>query len=381
MKALVFSGGGAKGAYQMGVWKALKKLNMKFDIVTGTSIGAINGMMYVQNNYYKCLKLWNSIDFAALYDNFEVKEDKDILKNYADKIIKGGIDTKKIEKIIYNVYNPTKLYNSKMGYGIVTYNLTDKEVLYATKKNTNPKKMKEYILASATCFPVFKPTTVGKDKFIDGGYYDNLPINLAIELGAKEVLAIDLEAIGIVKKVNDENIKIEYIRPTSKLESILMFEKKAIKRMINLGYNDTMKYFKKLDGKVYTFKKGTINKLYNLYKEKIVDISKKYDINIKEFNKLSQMRKLIEDAFELFELPVNKIYSYKEVIQILNKSINNVEEVKIDSYEDILKVFDKKILIKYIYTKMNNNDKINYNIFNLLYKELNTAIFLQAIKR
>lgn len=381
MKALVFSGGGAKGAYQMGVWKALKKLNMKFDIVTGTSIGAINGMMYVQNNYYKCLKLWNSIDFAALYDNFEVKEDKDILKNYADKIIKGGIDTKKIEKIIYDVYNPTKLYNSKMGYGIVTYNLTDKEVLYATKKNTNPKKMKEYILASATCFPVFKPTTVGKDKFIDGGYYDNLPINLAIELGAKEVLAIDLEAIGIVKKVNDENIKIEYIRPTSKLESILMFEKKAIKRMINLGYNDTMKYFKKLDGKVYTFKKGTINKLYNLYKEKIVDISKKYDINIKEFNKLSQMRKLIEDAFELFELPVNKIYSYKEVIQILNKSINNVEEVKIDSYEDILKVFDKKILIKYIYTKMNNNDKINYNIFNLLYKELNTAIFLQAIKR
>ncbi|MBO5095494.1 MAG: patatin-like phospholipase family protein [Bacilli bacterium] len=381
MKALVFSGGGAKGAYQMGVWKALKKLNMKFDIVTGTSIGAINGMMYVQNNYYKCLKLWNSIDFAALYDNFEVKEDKDILKNYADKIIKGGIDTKKIEKIIYNVYNPTKLYNSKMGYGIVTYNLTDKEVLYATKKNTNPKKMKEYILASATCFPVFKPTTVGKDKFIDGGYYDNLPINLAIELGAKEVLAIDLEAIGIVKRVNDENIKIEYIRPTSKLESILMFEKKAIKRMINLGYNDTMKYFKKLDGKVYTFKKGTINKLYNLYKEKIVDISKKYDINIKEFNKLSQMRKLIEDAFELFEIPVDKIYNYKEVIQILNKSINNVEEVKIDSYEDILKVFDKKILIKYIYTKMNNNDKINYNIFNLLYKELNTAIFLQAIKR
>ena len=79
MKALVFSGGGAKGAYQMGVWKALKKLNMKFDIVTGTSIGAINGMMYVQNNYYKCLKLWNSIDFAALYDNFEVKEDKDTI--------------------------------------------------------------------------------------------------------------------------------------------------------------------------------------------------------------------------------------------------------------------------------------------------------------
>ena len=170
MKALVLSGGGARGAYQMGVWKALKKLHIKFDIVTGTSIGAINGMMYVQNNYYKCLNLWQTIDFSKLYDNFEVKDNKEIMKKYADKVIKGGIDTKKIEKLIYDNYNPTRLYNSKMNYGVVTYNLTNKEVLYATKLNTNPKKLEEYILASATCFPVFKPAKIGKDTFIDGGF-------------------------------------------------------------------------------------------------------------------------------------------------------------------------------------------------------------------
>lgn len=379
MKALVLSGGGARGAYQMGVWKALRKLNEKFDIVTGTSIGALNGMMYTQKNYYKCLNLWNQINFDKLYDDFNVTEDKSVLKNYADKVINGGIDTKKIQKIIYDNYNPTRLYNSKIDFGVVTYNWTNKEVLYATKNNTNPKKLKEYILASATCFPVFKPMKVGKDTFIDGGYYDNLPINLAVELGAKEIVAVDLSAIGVVKKVKDKSVNIKYIRPSSKLDSFLMFESTAIKRMMKLGYNDTMKLYRKLDGRVYTFKKGTINKLYDLYKENVINISNKYN-TIKELNK-EQMLKMVEDALEIFKIPVEKIYNHKEIIKILNESINNVENIKIDNYNDILKIFDKKVIVKFIYTKMNNDDKINYNIFNLLYKELTTAILLQSIKR
>jgi hypothetical protein len=160
-----------------------------------------------------------------------------------------------------------------------------------------------------------------------------------------------------------------------------MFENKAINRMINLGYNDTMKAFDKLEGKTYTFKRGTINKLNNLYKEKIINIANKFNINIKEFNKLDQMRKLFEDAMELLNIPIDKIYTYKETVNLLNKSINEIEDIKLENYEDILKVFDKKIIIKFIYTKMSNNDKINYNILNLFYKELNTAILLQAIKR
>ena len=39
-RAIVLSGGGSKGAYQIGVWKALKKMHIDYDIVTGTSVGA-----------------------------------------------------------------------------------------------------------------------------------------------------------------------------------------------------------------------------------------------------------------------------------------------------------------------------------------------------
>ena len=39
--ALVLAGGGAKGIYQIGVWKALRELDICYDVVVGSSIGAI----------------------------------------------------------------------------------------------------------------------------------------------------------------------------------------------------------------------------------------------------------------------------------------------------------------------------------------------------
>ena len=69
MKALVLSGGGAKGAYQIGVWKALKKLGVKFDIVTGTSVGALNGTLIVQNEYRKAVKIWKKINLKSLFND------------------------------------------------------------------------------------------------------------------------------------------------------------------------------------------------------------------------------------------------------------------------------------------------------------------------
>ena len=50
-KAIVFAGGGSKGAYQVGAWKALNELGETFQIATGTSIGSINAGLYVQHDF------------------------------------------------------------------------------------------------------------------------------------------------------------------------------------------------------------------------------------------------------------------------------------------------------------------------------------------
>ena len=55
-------------------------------------------------------------------------------------------------------------------------------------------------MASASCFPKKKKKEINNQNYIDGGYYDNLPINLAIELGADEIIAVDLKAPGIKRK-------------------------------------------------------------------------------------------------------------------------------------------------------------------------------------
>ncbi|MEI3507586.1 MAG: patatin-like phospholipase family protein [Bacilli bacterium] len=69
-----------------------------------------------------------------------------------------------------------------------------------TKKDLKPETVKDYVVASASCYRAFKPYKFGDEIYIDGGYYDNLPINLAIDLGAEEVVAVDLKAVGFKRE-------------------------------------------------------------------------------------------------------------------------------------------------------------------------------------
>ena len=116
MRAVVLSGGGSKGSYEIGVWKALRKMHIKYDIVTGTSIGALNGALMTQNTYFKALYIWNKLSLKYLFEQEPKNDTKiDILKLYGDNFIKnGGMDIKKIETIIEKCINKKKFYNSKI---------------------------------------------------------------------------------------------------------------------------------------------------------------------------------------------------------------------------------------------------------------------------
>jgi len=377
MRAIVLSGGGAKGAYEAGAWKALKKLRIKYDIITGTSIGAINGMMMVQNDLYACLKLWKNINFGQLYDDFDYSDEKTIYKSYLDKIMEGGLDTHKIEKIINDIYKPHKIYNSKIAFGVVSYNITDKKAVFSTNRNTRPDRLKSHILASSTCYPAFKPTQIGTDKYIDGGYYDNLPLNLAVELGADEIIAVDLKAIGRKKSIKNKDIPITYIAPKTKLEPILMFESITARKMIKLGFNDTMKVFNKYEGNVYTFKKGTINRLSKKYKNKLNMLLNNYKISTKNNDFLD----ILEDSLSLLEIPVENLYNSMTCNKALINKISKIDDINLSELnsEELKKIFDRKVIVKYIYVKLKKCDKINNIILNLFPKETITALYLITI--
>ena len=56
--AVVLAGGGSRGAYQIGVWKAMRELHIDYQLVAGTSVGALNGALMVQQEYDKALQVW-----------------------------------------------------------------------------------------------------------------------------------------------------------------------------------------------------------------------------------------------------------------------------------------------------------------------------------
>lgn len=372
MQAIVLSGGGGKGAYELGFWRALRKLRIKYDIVTGTSIGALNGLLMAQGEYYKGLNLWSNINFDKLYDNFDGNK---MYKSYFDKIVEGGIDTSKIEALINSIYNSKRLYNSKIRYGVVSVNLKNKQPVYSTNINTKEDVLSKYILASATCFPFFKPAEINNELFIDGGYYDNLPINLAINLGAKDIIAVDLGAVGLKKEV-DKKTNITYIKPNNKLDSFLKFDKNVSKKLIKFGYNDTMKVFKKLEGNMYTFKKGSLD--YNNKKFK-----KEFQNNCLLYSDFKQvdMNTVLENALYTFNLDATKIYKRKEFNKILLKKIDECPIVTIKDFDikTIKKALDNGAIVKYIMIKILNGE--DYKILKIFKKEFLIAIYLITIRR
>ena len=64
--AIALEGGGAKGAYQIGVWKALDEAGIKFNAVSGTSVGALNGALMCMGDLEKAIALWCDIRLSDI---------------------------------------------------------------------------------------------------------------------------------------------------------------------------------------------------------------------------------------------------------------------------------------------------------------------------
>ena len=339
MKALVLSGGGSKGSYQIGVWKALRDMNIKFDIVTGTSAGALNAALITQRSYKTAVNTWKKINLDILFgeDRVESKDTIELYKMYGKKFLKdGGMDTSKIEKIIKDALVPSKFYKSQTNLGLVTYNLTTKKPIQLTKKDIPQDLLDDYLMASATCFPAFQKKEIKGEHFIDGGYYDNLPINLAIEMGADEIIAVDLSAPGL-KKTPNKKVKTITIKPKNKLTNFLNFYEEGSERNIKLGYNDTLKAFNKCEGNKYTFKKGHIEKNNNMYQETyehVISKILKFKAATKDFYKqlnLSQdlpfkledklLLKVMELVAKDFNIDETEIYSYRSFNRKIRKEL------------------------------------------------------------
>ncbi len=407
---LVLSGGGSKGAYEAGVYKALRKLHIKIDIVTGTSIGAVNGMMIVQKSNYKIRKFWRTVSFSKIYKEEEFPKLKDlklskVYAQYAKAFINGGgLDISKMEKMFDEYYNPRKFFKSDIDFGVVTFNMTKRKPVIKKKKDLTSKTVKDYVVASASCYPAFQPYKIGEDLYIDGGYYDNLPINLAAELGATKIIAVDLRAIGLKKKIVDSSIEITTIAPRNKIVSFLIFDKQYAKQAVKFGYNDTMKTFKKLDGNIFTFRKYNLIRNYNKYNDlyeenlnSIIGEIKNQIINriltipiiretINRQIEYKHFNEIVETAGKIFSFPEYNIYSIRSYNNGLIDSLDMTEPIDLDMIKEyakkrkINKILDSKKIVKYFYNCIINKDSTMLKYIIIFRNEFLSALYIYTLK-
>ena len=250
------------------------------------------------------------------------------------------------------------------------------------KKDLKEETIKDYIIASAACYPAFKMKKIKNEKYIDGGYFDNMPINLAIDLGADKIIAVDLKAIGIKRKIKDVNKEIIEITPRNDVGSFLDFNESLAKKNIKFGYNDAMKIYQKLRGDKFTFNL----KSYDFFIQNIENKYKKVmsDLRIKDTQKIL---KVLESAGKIFELDESKIYFLNFYNGNLKKKVKEQQELdnkiildKIKKKE-IKSLLDSKYIVKYIYNllkKGTSTREINALYF-IAKKETLVAIYLFAI--
>lgn len=262
MHGLVLEGGGAKGAFQMGAWEAFRALGMTFDAVSGTSVGALNGALYVQGDYHKAFDMWYNLKPEHVI-NGDAKvieklssldlglEDMEALIRYASSVFSsGGLDISPLKALIATMVDEKKIRRSPMAFGIVTVSLTDFKPQEIFLDAIPSGQLGAYLLASAN-LPIFKMNRINGKLYIDGGFYDNLPINLLASKGVRKIVAVELLSAGVRQPVKVDGLDICWITPSENIGRLLEFNPDKIHRNMRLGYYDTMRAFKHFMGTTY----------------------------------------------------------------------------------------------------------------------------------
>lgn len=271
---IVLEGGGAKGAYQVGAWKALRELGVQIKGVVGTSIGALNGILMVQDDFDEAYKLWENLHFSQIID---VDDDlftkmktralsytdlHDVVGVFKDFILNSGFDITPLKTMVKERLKEEAVRASGIDYGLVTVSLSDFKSVEVFLEDIPKGLLEDYLVASAY-LPVFKSEKLHGKKYLDGGVYNNLPVQMLIDKGYKDIIIIRLHGLGHIPKFKvPDGVNITYIEPEESLGGTLDLIKESALHNLALGYHDAMRIFKELKGNKYYFQLASEEPVY-----------------------------------------------------------------------------------------------------------------------
>ena len=185
-KAIALGGGGAKGYAHLGVLKALKELDIQFDIVSGTSIGSFIGAVYAGGGIEELEEIASKINIADL---------PRILTPAFSR--HGLLSGSYINRLLAKVITQNNIEELPIKYAAVSVDINQGEIVMFTSGDLG-----KAIRSSIAIPGLFTPVIDGDRFLVDGGVMEPVPINTARKLGADFVVAVDL--ISDFKKFSDE---------------------------------------------------------------------------------------------------------------------------------------------------------------------------------
>lgn len=250
VKGLVLAGGGAKGSYQVGVYEALQELGWRPNVIAGTSVGCLNGAMFALDKLETARAMWLTIEDEQIMKKPRDPSSAELAEFLKNVVRRGGMDVSPLEDTIRRALDEEALRRGPVNFGLVTVNKRTLKPLELTLEEIPQGRLADYMLASAACFPAFTSRNIDGEEFIDGGYHDNMPLSLAARMGADELVAVDVDGVGVVRP-NNTGLPTTYISSRWDLGSLLEFDPAVAKRNMALGYQDCYRAFGKMLGSIY----------------------------------------------------------------------------------------------------------------------------------
>lgn len=264
--AVALEGGGAKGGYEIGVWQALDEAGIKYNAVSGTSVGALNGGLMAMRDLPRAIDAWNNMKLGKVIELDEEQEENlsrafngDIglddvqrLIPEALEIIKNrGLDVAPLRAWVREVVDAKAIKESDVELYIATVSITDRKALEVKVNDLPEDQICDMLLASAY-HPTFKLEKLGGKFYTDGGFVDTLPLHALVTNGYKDIIAVRIPGIGHNRRFKmPDDVNVTYIATNADLGGVLNFDAEQSRRDMAIGYLDAKRVLYGLYGKHY----------------------------------------------------------------------------------------------------------------------------------
>ena len=259
---LVLCGGGAKGAYQVGVFKVLEELEIANEIkmISGSSIGALNGALYLMYSADEIDQIWQQCNWTAIFgvSKENIKKVNQIVHRVNTRQMSpffGAINMvgvanqtglplqrKGFEKVLRQYLKPSIIQKQSIDLLVSCGKVNSKQLAYFNLNHQSPKKMQDILFATTAVPMLYNPVYIDNSYYCDPMKYERAPLAPLLKSDCETIIIVYLNRGQCLGRKEINGKRLIEIAPSRDLGNGIYgsfdFRKSVIENSIELGGND-----------------------------------------------------------------------------------------------------------------------------------------------